>query len=238
MKKFFSVILIIVNINCFAQANKWFVSISYAPSIGGPAASLKSQMKEQGYGDEEVNSFDIFGSGNVQYPRGAAVALLATAGKKISDHKSLYFVAGLAGTATIAGFKSKGYSNGFFGLFAGSYGERVSVKYNLYQLTAGCMFSFSSSRTQIGFGPSLYVFNYSVSDDYAHGQTHSSIVPGAAINTRIPMGKQRKLVGLDFVTNVNVAPQVKMQSDNAKGFQPKNANMVSVNIGLALSLRN
>jgi hypothetical protein len=35
-----------------------------------------------------------------------------------------------------------------------------------------------------------------------------------------------------------VAPPVKMQSDNAKGFQPKNANMVSVNIGLALSLRN
>jgi hypothetical protein len=237
MKKFFLLILVVVNINCFAQTNNWFISFSCAPSIGGPAASLKNQMKDQGYGDEEINSFDIFGSGDVQYPKGGAVALLATGGKKISDHKSLYFVAGLAGTATIDGFKSKGYSDGFFGLFAGSYGEHVSMKYNLYQLTAGCMFSFSNSRTQVGFGPSLYVFNYSVSDDYAPGQTHSSIIPGAAINTRIPLGKQRKIVGLEFVTNVNVAPPVKMQSDNPKGFQPKNANMVSVNIGLALSLR-
>jgi len=238
MKKILSFLLIIVNLNCFAQDHKWFVSFSVAPSIGGPAASLKSQMKDQGYGDEKVSSFNIFGSGNTQYPRGGAVALLVSGGKKISDRKSLYFVTGLAGTATIEGFNTKGYSEGFFGLFAGSYGDQVYVKYNIYQFTAGCMYSFSHSRTQIGLGPSFYAFNYSISDNYMSGGKHNSIIPGASINTRIPLGKQRKLVGLEFVTNINIAPAVKMKSDHTEGFQPKNASMCSANIGVALSFRN
>lgn len=237
MKKFFTVILIIVNISCFAQANNWFVSFSVAPSIGGPAASLKKQMKEQGYGDNEGSSFVIFGSGNTQYPRGGAIALLATAGKRINERKSIYFVAGLAGTATIEGFDAQGYSDGFFGLFAGTYGNYVSVDYNIYQFSAGYMYSFPRSRTQLGFAPTLYLFNYGIWQDYAPKNSHNSIVPGIAVNTRIPMGKQKKMIGTDFVFNMNMAPSVKMKSEETKGFQPKTASMVSANIGFALCLR-
>jgi hypothetical protein len=237
MKKLFSAMLLIVNLNCFAQANKWFISFTAAPSLGGPAASLKQQMKAQGYGDQSESTFVIFGSGTTKYPRGGAVAVLASGGKKITDKRSIYFVAGISEKARIEGFDAQGYSDGIFGLFAGTYGNHVSVSYNIYQLTAGYMYSFSKSRTKLGFGPSIYLLTYGISRNFAPEEKHNSIVPGAAFNTRIPFGKERRLVGIDFVFNGNIAPSVKMKSNYKEGFQPKNANMFSANAGLALSFR-
>jgi hypothetical protein len=238
MKKFFSAIFIVISLNCFAQANKWFVSFTAAPSLGGPAASLKHQMKAQGYGDQSESSFVIFGSGTTKYPRGGAVALLASGGKKIADRRSIYFVAGLSEKATIEGFDEQGYSNGLFGLFAGSYGRHTSVSYTTYQFTAGYMYSFPNSRTKLGFGPSVYLLRYGISENFSPKEKHSSIVPGVAFNTRIPFGKQRKLIGLELVFNGNMAPPVKMKSGSKEGFQPKNANMFSFNAGLALTVHN
>src|SRR4051812_12449481 len=129
MKKLFPAILIVINLNCFAQTNDWFVSITAAPSFGGPSASLKRQMKAQGFGDQAESSFHIFGSGTTSYPRGGSVALLLRAGKKINNHTSIYFVTGVSEKATIEGFHAEGWDNGLFGLFAGTYGQRVSVKY-------------------------------------------------------------------------------------------------------------
>lgn len=237
MKKLFSAMLIVINLNCFAQTKNWFVSFSVAPAIGGPSASLKSQMKAQGYGDNAESTFVIFGDGTTTYPRGGAMALLATGGKKISDHKSIYFVAGISQKATVEGFNAQGWSDGFFGLFAGTYGNHVSVSYNTYQLGTGYMYSFPKSRTSLGFGPAVYLFNYGISENYAPKEKHSSIVPGASFNARIPFGKERKLFGVEFVINGNIAPSVKMKSDHTEGFQPKNANMFSASAGLAFSFR-
>jgi len=237
MKKLISAMLLIINMNCFAQANKWFVSFSIAAVIGGPAASLKSQMRSQGYGDNDESSFDILGSGTTKYPRGGAGAFLVSGGKKTSERMTLYFITGLAENGTTEGFDAQGYSNGFFGLFAGTYGNHVSVSHSTYQFTAGCMYSFSNSRTKLGFGPSLYLFKYGISENYASMEMHSSIVPGASFNTRIPLGKERKLVGFEFVLNGNVAPPAKMKSDHKGGFQPNSASMFSANIGFALSFR-
>lgn len=229
--------LVLISLDCFAQANDWFISFSGAPVFGGPSASLKSQMKAQGFGDDAESTFDLFGSGNTSYPRGAAVAFLARAGKKITGRKSIYFVAGISQKATVEGFKAQGWSDGFFGLFAGTYGVHVSMDYTTYQLTAGYMYSSSKSRTKIGFGPSLYVFSYSLSTNYANKESNTAIVPGACFTTRLPLGKEKKLVGLEFVFEGNMAPPVKMKTNNADGFQPKNANMFSANIGIALALR-
>jgi hypothetical protein len=237
MKKLFSALLVIINLNCFAQSNKWFVSFTTAASFGGPATSLRHQMKAQGYGDQSESSIVIFGSGTTKYPRGGTGTLLATGGKKITDKKSIYFVAGASGKGTIEGFDAEGYSNGIFGLFAGTYGNHVSVSYTTYQLTAGYMYALSNSRTRLGFGPSLYLFNYGISENFASKEKHSSIVPGIAFNTRIPFGKERKLIGLELVFNGNMAPPVKMKSEHKEGFQPKNANMFSFNAGLALCFR-
>jgi len=237
MKKFFSAILIIINIQCFAQTPEWFVSLSIGSAIGGPSGSLKSQMKAQGYGDNTESSFVIFGSGNTRYPRGGTVTLLASGGKKLTDHRSIYFIAGISQKATVEGFDVQGYSNGIFGLFAGSYGNHVYVNYTTYQLTAGYLYSFSKSRTKIGFGPSVYLLQYDITENFSPKEKYSSFVPGASFTARIPFGKQRKLIGVDFVLNSNMAPPVKMTSNRTEGFQPKKASLFSANAGLALSFR-
>jgi hypothetical protein len=237
MKKLFSALLVVININCFAQANQWFVSFTTAPSLGGPAASIKSQMRNQGYGDKSESNFVIFGSGTTNYPRGGAIAMLATGGKRISDRKSIYFVAGIAEKATVEGFDARGYTNGFFGLFAGTTGDYVALKYTTYQLTAGYMYSSSKSKIKFGFGPSVYLFSYGIASNYDAQENHSAVVPGGAFNLRVPFGKERKLVGVELVFNSNIAPPVKLKSDHSSGFQPKNANMVSANAGVALCFR-
>lgn len=229
--------LIIINLNCLAQPKNWFVSLSIAPSFGGPTASLKNQMKAQGYGDHAESSFDLFGSGSTSYPRGGSVAFLARGGKKITDHKSIYFVAGISEKATVEGFHAKGWSDGFFGLFAGTYGEHVSISYNTYQLTAGYMYSFSNSRAKVGVGPSVYLLSYCNTSNYIKNQSHASLVPGASFTTRLPLGKEKKLFGVELVFEGNMAPPVKMKSDRTDGFQPKNANMFSANAGFAFTFR-
>jgi hypothetical protein len=237
MKKLFSVMLVVINLNCIAQSKKWFVSFSIAPVFGGPSSSLKSQMKAQGYGDKSESTIDIFGSGNTSYPRGGSVALLARGGKKINNHKSIYFVAGISEKATIEGFHAQGWSDGFFGLFAGTYGEHVSVSYTTYQLTAGYMYSFSNSRAKIGVGPSIYLLSYGNTSNYIKNETHASLVPGASFTTRLPLGKEKKLFGVELVFEGNMAPPVKMKSDHTDGFQPKTANMFSANAGFAFTFR-
>jgi len=235
MKKLFSAILVIINLNCFAQPKNWFVSFSIDPAFGGPSASLKSQMKAQGYGDHAESTFNLFGSGSASYPRGGSIALLASGGKKITDRKSIYFVAGISEKATIEGFHAQGWSDGFLGLFAGTYGQHVAISYTTYQLTAGYMYSFSNSRAKLGFGPSVYILSYGTSMDYHEKDNHTSIIPGASFTARLPFGKEKKLFGVELVFEGNMAPPIQMKSDHTDGFQPKKANMFSGNIGLAFS---
>lgn len=237
MKKLLSALLILINLDCFAQTNNWFISFSVAPVFGGPAASLKSQLKAQGYGDDTESTFNIFGSGHTSYPRGGSTSIMARGGKKITERRSIYFVAGICEKATIEGFDAQGWSDGIFGLFAGTTGVHTSVKYSIYQLTTGYMYSFTGSRTKLGFGPSVYIFNYSKEDNYTNTGSHTAVVPGASFTTRIPLGKEKKVFGLELVFEGNMAPTVQMKSNNSDGFQPKKANMFSCNAGLAFTFR-
>jgi hypothetical protein len=234
MKKFFSVLLVLINISCFGQTSKWFVSFSINPAIGGPSASLKSQMRAQQFDDDAISTFVIFGSGTTHYPRGGATAFLMRGGKKLSDYKSLYFVAGISESATVEGFRAQGWSDGIFGLFAGTYGEKISISYSIYELTAGYQYSFSNTRSKIGFGPSLFLFHYS---NNGYNEQHSSVVPGASFTARVPLGREKKLVGFELVLEGNLAPPVKMKYDHTDGFRPGSINMIHANAGLALSFR-
>ncbi len=237
MKKFFSVLLVIINIHCFAQAPKWFVSFSFGTAFGGPSASLKSQMKTQGYGDDAQSTFVIFGSGTSHYPQGGSIAFLAKGGKKISGNKDIYFVAGVSEKATIEGFKAKGWSDGIFGLFAGTYGDHVLVDYTAYQLGAGYMYSLANTKTKFGLGPSIYFLNYSVEENFSGKETRTSVVPGASFTARVPLGKEKKLFGTELFFDGNMAPSVKMKSNKTDGFQPKNVAMFSGNVGIAFTFR-
>lgn len=228
--------LLIINLNCFAQANKWFVSISATPTIGGPSTSIKNQMVQQGF--NETSSFDFLGwSGNTQYPIVIKdISLLIRVGKKISDRRSIYFVAGQTAAGKVEGFKNEGYS--YLYIFGSSYGQRIDIDYRVYQLTAGYLYSFPNTTAKIGIGPSVFVCNYAITKNYTNKEEHTSLMPGATFTTRIPLGKEKKLFGVELVVEGNVAPPIKMKNDTREtSFQGGNANLFSANVGFAFSFK-
>lgn len=237
MKKLLSAILIVVNLNCFGQASKWFVSVSATPTIGGPSTSIKHQMVVQGFDQTSDGNF-LGWSWTTHYPKvSKSASVLLRGGKKMDNHRSIYFVAGLSAKGTVDGFRDQGYSS-FFGIISGSYGEMVSVDYNVYQLTAGYLYSFTNTRAKIGFGPSVFLLDYSVSENYTNKQNHSSVMPGASFTTRIPLGKEKKLFGVELVFEGSVAPPAKMKAQKTEsGFQVRNANLIHANAGLAFCFR-
>jgi hypothetical protein len=236
MKKFFSVILIIVNINCFAQAKKWFVSFSATPTIGGPSASLKKQMNDQHFNDASTSSFFGF-EWTTQYPKVIKdAALLVRGGVKLNDRRSLYFVVGRSSAGTVEGFKQEGSFDWW--IIGGSTGRNISVDYKTYQFTAGYLYSFPNSRSTIGFGPSFFLLNYSIKENYTNKQSHSALSPGATFTARVPLGKEKKLFGVEFLFEGNAAAPVSMKGNMKEtNFQPGKVNMFSANVGIAFSFR-
>lgn len=236
MKKLFSALLLLINLHCFAQANNWFVSFSATPTIGGPSASIKKQFVDQHFDQVSSFSFFIF-SGQTKYPIAfKESSLLLRGGKKISDRRSIYFVAGQTTAGRVEGFQNEGYSD--FLLIASSYGKYVQVKYNVCQLTVGYLYSFQNARAKLGFGPSLFLLNYSLSENYSSKETHTGVIPGATCSARLPLGREKKLIGVELIFEGNVAPPVNMKGDMKEtGFKPGKASMFSVNAGLALAFR-
>lgn len=237
MKKFFSALLLVFNLSCFSQNPKWFVSFSAAPILGGPAMSLKSQMRTQNFDDQSETTFVIYGDGTTSYPRGNATSILVRGGKSIDARKSLYFIVGVAGKAHVEGYRKDGWSNGIFGLFAGTVGQSVSIRYSIYQATAGFMYPISGSRSKFGFGPSVYIFNYTTFNNYLKTGHHTSVVPGATFTLKVPLGKERRLFGIDLLLDGNLALPAKVKSGTNDGFRPGTVNMCSAGVGLAFSFR-
>jgi hypothetical protein len=237
MKKLFSAMLLIVNLSCFAQANKWFVSLCATPTIGGPSASIKKQMVDQHFDQTSSFSFFFIFSGETKYPVVAKDgSLLIRAGKKISDRRSIYLVAGQTAAGKVEGFQNQGYSDLL--IIASSVGQHIEVNYHAYQITGGYLYSFPDTRAKLGFGPSIFMLNYSLSENYNGKETHTGIVPGATCTVRMPLGKEKKLIGLELIFEGNVAPSIKMKGNMKEtGFKPGTANMLSANAGLALTFR-
>lgn len=237
MKKFYSAVLILINLNCFAQSSKWFVSLSVGASMTGPSASFKHQMVQQGFDQTSTGSFLGF-SWTTDYPKITKdAALLLRGGKKINDRRSIYFVAGRSAKGVVEGFRNHGYSD-FFGIIGGSYGDQISVSYKAYQLTGGYLYSFPNTKIKLGFGPSVYLLNYKIEDNFTPTSKNTAYVPGASFLARFPFGKEKRLVGTEFFFEGNLAPSAKIKTSKLDGgFQPYNASMTSFNAGLALTFR-
>jgi len=236
MKKLLSAILVIINLNCYAQANKWFVSFSVTPTIGGPSASLKKQMIEQGL--DHTSSFNFFGlGGTTKYPVAIKdAAVLLRGGARLNERRSIYFIVGQAAAGSVEGFKNEGYSDWI--LIGGSYGQSLVVDYNTYQFTAGYMYSLSNTRSKIGFGPSFFLFDYSITENNGSSESHSALSPGATFTARVPLGREKKLFGVELVFEGNAAMPVKMKGEMEEiNFQTGTVNMFSANIGIAFSFR-
>lgn len=221
--------------NLSAQVSKWFVSISTGGGLGGPSASLKHQMIQQGF--NQTSTFNFLGlTGTTNYPeKNVSGYTLLRFGMFLKDRKSLFCIAGLSEKGEVTGFKNQGYSD-FLGIIGGSSGPRPTVKYSVYQAGAGYQYDAIKTRAKLGLGPSVFLMKYKMNEE----ETRSALVPGIIFTGRFPFGKERKLIGLELVLDARLAPPVKMKSDAVKSpdsFVPGKVNMCNATAGIALCFR-
>lgn len=228
-------VLVHTAIFTFSQNNKWFISLSSNRNFGGPAGSFKKQINSQGFNG--VSESNIFGLRfTTQYPIADKLPnLVLHGGRKLKGNKSLYFIAGIVDAANVEGYKRTGYQD--MGIIGGSVGKRVSITSNLYQVSVGYMYS-GNSRVKWGIAPSLFLLNYNIMNDSLSSQG-TAVTGGITFTGRLPLGRERRLVGVDLYTELNLAPPVKPHASrsDAKDFNPGAANLVYGSIGLALSFR-
>ena len=243
MKKIYSVLLLVSLSPLFslAQTTKWFVTLTAAPGFGGPAGSIKSKMEGQGYADQEDNAIIGF-TWSRDYPiKSVAPALLLKGGFKQKESRSIYFIAGVS-SGTVEGFKKEGADYSWYPLIGGTTGSYVDYEYNLYQLGAGYEYAFKNTRTRLSVGPSVFIYNYKLSG-FGPIQEKTSFIPGLNLNMRFPLGKEKRLFGVELFTDLNLAPpaQTKGLYSNEGGkinkFSPGSVNMVHGSAGLAFAFR-
>lgn len=232
MKHVLTAAFLLCTLAATAQNNQWFVSLSSDFVVAGPGAALKEKMLRQGFDDDNTSYLLFIGWTEVNPKKLSYGGLKLRGGKKISEKRSVYFVTGLVEDAEVRGFKSSGFSNTIFG--GGSYGTAVSIRYSLWQLAAGYMYS-SKSKMKLGLGPSFFLLNYKPNEE----KKQNLLVPGASFTARVPLGKEKKLLGIEIVAEANLAPpaKMKMEKQNDQGFEPGNVNMVFGSIGLAYCFR-
>jgi len=235
MKKIILIAAILFHLNLSAQVSKWFVSISMGGGVGGPSASLKHQMIQQGF--NETSTFNFLGiTGTTNYPqKNVSGYTLLRFGKLLQDRKSLFFIAGVSEKGEVTGFKNEGYYD-FLGILGGSSGPRPTVKYSIYQAGAGYQYDAIKTRAKLGLGPSIFLMKYNMNEE----ESKSSVVPGFIFTGRFPFGRERKLIGLELVLDARLAPPVKMKTDSEKGpdsYVPGKVNMCSATAGIALCFR-
>lgn len=190
-----------------AQDSKWFFTLTPGVTVGGPTASLKKSIIKSGCDDK--SSFSFLGlSGSIQYPlTGKAPALLVSFGKKFSEHKSWYVTAGLAAAGNVSGLKTIGSFDYF--LFSGNYGHSVKIDYKVWQLTAGYQYSFPRTRAKLGFGPTVSLFTYQEEGDK---QQHTQPRPAVSGMARLPLGRERKIFGMELFFEAVLAVPAKTAS--------------------------
>jgi len=232
MKISLLVFCLVFSLAGLTQNNKWFISVSTGAYVGGPVTSIKKQMRDQGFDD--VYEYNFFGfAGSSEYPsRIQDGGLMLLAGKKLDDKKAVYVVAGLVDKSTVSGFRSAGTDYSFF-LIGGSYGDEPEIKYSLWQLSAGYMYS-SGKRSKLGIAPSVFILNYKLPDS----SKHTGFMPGATFTGRFPLGKEKRLFGLDLILEVNLVPPVKMKEiKGGTAFKTGSVNMVGGFVGLGYTFR-
>ncbi len=182
--------IISTSVTLHAQTAKWFVGFPTGYVFGGPAASVKSLMTDQGYNQ---TSEGLFGPTN--FPTKSYIPpLMVMAGKQISSYGSMYILAGQSDASTVEGYD--GYNT-------------ISVHFNITQVTLGYQFTFSQSHFKLGIGPSLFVVHHEVAN-YIPAIESTETKPGVSLMARIPFGKEKKLFGVELFFAMNVAESVQL----------------------------
>lgn len=152
-------------------------------------------------------------------------SLLLSFGKKLKEHRYIYFVIGCADKGQVEGYKD-------LGSILESY---ATIHYSVYQFTAGYLYTIGKSRIKLGGGPSLLMLKYTAGSE----QSQTSFVPGLTLSGRFPLGKEKRLIGVDFILEANLAPpaKIEMQEKSDNGFHITKADMIQGSAGLALCFR-
>jgi hypothetical protein len=215
--------IIYTSVTLHAQTANWFVGFPTGYVIGGPAASLKSLMNDQGY-DQTSNG--LFGQ--VNFPNKSYIPpVMVIAGKQISKYGSLYILAGNSDASTVEGYDGH-YS--------------ISVHFNIIQATLGYQFTFPESHFKLGIGPSLFVFHNELTN-YIPATESTETRPGVSLMARIPFGSEKKLFGVELFFAMNVAGNVQLNDIHETYFNEEidmtggKLSMVSAMLGLNFVFR-
>jgi hypothetical protein len=130
--------------------------------------------------------------------------------------------------------------------FYSTSGTHVTVKYQVLQFGAGYQYHYAKTRTKLSVAPSLFVYKYK-NTRALQKQQYAAIRPGMAFSGRLPLGKEKKLFGVDVIADLNLVPPVKMKTlttetitDSGKITTTLNSgsvNLVHGMLGFAFSLR-
>ena len=210
--------IICMSITLQAQTAKWFVGFPTGYVMGGPAASIKSLMNDQGY-NQTGNS--LFGPMN--FPtKSYNPPLMIMAGKQISPYGSLYILVGQSDASTVTGY------NGYY---------TISEQFNILQTTLGYQFTFPQSHFKLGIGPSFFIFHHEVAN-YLPVTQSTETKPGVSLMARLPFGKENKLFGIELFFAMNIAGSVQLNDVHENFFNDEldftggKLSMVSAMLGL------
>jgi hypothetical protein len=234
MKKMVFALACFAWVSSFAQKNKWSISLSASPGIGGPKNSIVKTMKKQGF--DETMSFDFFGlTGVVTNPNSekAGSYLLRVSVRK-NANKSLFFVGGLSNQGTVSGYRS-GSGDPLSALMP----SFPIVDYRIWQLSGGYQFDQKNSWLKFGIAPSLFFYNYGLK--FREADRKTSVVPGVNFSGRLPLGKGKRTFGLELFADGNIAPKAKMkdlqETSNSTPLKESKVSMMHATAGLLFTFR-
>src|SRR4051812_10143667 len=189
MKKLTALFLVLAITGNYSEAqSNWFFMMSGGVTVSGPGATLEQKLKEDGF-NTSSNSWNIFGSSSIGYPHVFhKVPLLFSIGKRISSKGSVLLMAGRSDAGEARGFTES----------AG-----ISIPYKIFQITAAYQINFSGSRFKLAAGPSAFHFSYGPSSPSA--TAGSEWKPGLSFTGRVPMGNEKKMVGMELFLLLNLA---------------------------------
>lgn len=248
-KLIFSAVVLFAAVQAFAQPAKWYLSFSPGGGWGGPSGSLKNKFEKLGYNQTSttVIFFLPFESDYPKVEHGVPASLRA--GKHLKGNKSIFLVAGTSAAGEVRGYKNTGgVSYDFFGIFGGSAGTYISIQHQVTEVAIGLEHRMTNSRLSLGYAPAAFLLRYR-NVHSSDGGKKTAFVPGVALTGRLPLGKEKRRIGMELVADLNLAPPatIKEQYDSyltdngtsqSKIVLPATkVNMVHGMVGLALTFR-
>ena len=230
----------------FAQNTKWYISVGSGYGWGGPNGSLKNEFEKRGY-NQTSTTVILFASFGTKYPQAySGVPVTVRGGLQLKENLNLFAIAGTSTSGEVTGYKNTSNEIAtFLGIFGGSIGTFVSIDYKVTQVAVGLEHQMKGSRIKLGYAPAAFLMRYH-NRHSIHTAKKTAFVPGVALTGRLPLGKEKRTVGVELISGINLGPPATIReqiytADNGIGTKTvlpaTKVNMVHGKAGLALTLR-